>query len=57
MGLEGFEALPHSDLLKDFPQLVVEGLRFTTMKIVSLIGNVKEKMQNKESENRSYTVV
>ena len=52
MGLEGFEALPHSNFWKDFPQLIVEGLRFTIMKIVSLIRNVKEKIYNKDIEFR-----
>ena len=44
MGLEGFEALPQSDFWKNFPQLVVEGLRFTTMKIAILIRLLKEKI-------------
>ena len=52
MGLDGFEALPHSNFWKDFPQLIVEGLRFTTIKIVSLIRNVKEKIYNKDIEFR-----
>ena len=44
MGLEGFEALPHSNFWKDFPQLVVEGLRFTTVKIAAIIRFTKEKI-------------
>ena len=44
MGLDGFEALPHSNFWKDFPYLVVEGLRFTTMKIAILFRLLKEKI-------------
>ena len=41
MGLEGFEALPHSNFWKDFPQLAIEGLRFTILKIAGLIRLIK----------------